>query len=90
MPELPEIYNLSRQMDQALVGIRITDVELRQKKCLNVPIKKFHSLLKGKTIGRVTSKGKWIFADIEPDAIFLLNLGMGGDVILHKPGEALP
>jgi formamidopyrimidine-DNA glycosylase len=90
MPELPEIYNLSRQMDKELTGRLIVGVEVRQDKCLNVPLAKFISLVKGKTIGAVSSRGKWIFMELDPGAYFLLSLGMGGNVILHKTEEALP
>jgi formamidopyrimidine-DNA glycosylase len=38
----------------------------------------------------VTSRGKWVFAKAEPGAWLLLNLGMGGDALYHKPGEPLP
>ncbi|HEX3047775.1 MAG TPA: DNA-formamidopyrimidine glycosylase family protein [Bacillota bacterium] len=89
MPELPEIYNLSSQMHSALVSRKITDAEVRQEKCLNLPTPEFTALVTGKTISSVTSKGKWVIAKLDPGAYFLLSLGMGGNVILHKPG-ALP
>ncbi|MFH1007422.1 MAG: DNA-formamidopyrimidine glycosylase family protein [Candidatus Latescibacterota bacterium] len=90
MPELPEIANLARQMNAELPGKRIIEVSVRQAKCLNVPVPEFSALMKGKTIGPVTSKGKWLFVKLMPEAWFLLNLGMGGDVLLHQPGEPLP
>lgn len=77
-------------MEAELRGKRIAEVEVRQEKCLNVPLKRFRSLMIGKTIGEVTSRGKWVFAKAEPDAYFLLNLGMGGEALYHKPGEAAP
>jgi formamidopyrimidine-DNA glycosylase len=41
-------------------------------------------------VNRVTSRGKWIFIDLEPGAMLLLNLGMGGEVLFHHKGEPLP
>lgn len=90
MPELPEIYNLAGQMDDALKGKTIRGVEIRQEKCLNVPAGEFSALVVGKKVGQVTSKGKWIFMRLEPDAYFLLSLGMGGNLLYHEPGESLP
>ena len=77
MPELPEIYNLADQMDEELPGKTVLDVEVRQEKCLNVDICDFKALVIGKKIGTVTSRGKWIFVKLEPDAYFLLSLGDG-------------
>jgi formamidopyrimidine-DNA glycosylase len=90
MPELPEIHQLARQMHRAVRGRRIVSVEVRQPKCLNVSPRVFVKLLCGKTIDRVASRGKWIFAHLAPDATLLLSLGMGGDLLLHKPGVPPP
>ncbi|MBC8254054.1 MAG: hypothetical protein H8E35_08495 [Ardenticatenia bacterium] len=43
MPELPEIAVLARQMQQETVGKTITDVEVLQPKCLNVPPETFRA-----------------------------------------------
>lgn len=90
MPELPEICNLAQQMNIELPGKRISSVDIRQEKCLNVPTADFTTLVTGKTVGTITSRGKWIFMNLDPDTTFLLSLGMGGDALLHKPGEPLP
>ena len=60
MPELPEIHHLAHQMRRALCGRRIVKVEIKQPKCLNVSPRGFASLLCGRTIDRITSRGKWI------------------------------
>jgi formamidopyrimidine-DNA glycosylase len=90
VPELPEIHHLARQMQRTLCGRRVAAVEVKQPKCLNVPPRAFADLLTGKTIDRITSRGKWIFTHLDPGATFLLSLGMGGDLLLHKPGAGLP
>ena len=77
-------------MHRALRGRRIAGVEVRQPKCLNVSPARFTALLRGKTIDRVASRGKWIFTHLAPDATLLISLGMGGDLLLHAPGAALP
>ena len=90
MPELPEIHHLAHQMRRALCGRRIVKVEVKQPKCLNVSPRVFANLLCGRTIDRITSRGKWIFTHLDPGATFLLSLGMGGDLLLHKPDAARP
>jgi formamidopyrimidine-DNA glycosylase len=75
-------------MRRALRGRRIVKVEVKQPKCLNVSRRVFASLLCGRTIDRIASRGKWIFTHLDPGVTFLLSLGMGGDILLHKPGAA--
>lgn len=90
MPELPEIRNLSMQISAEMTGKKIIASEVRQKKCLNVPVSDFERLVTGKTIGNAYSRGKWIFVPLQDDVLFLLSLGMGGDLRLHKSDDALP
>ncbi len=90
MPEMPEATNLARQMDRELRGRHIADAEIVQPKCLNVSPDEFKGLLVGTTVNRVTTRGKWIFMDLDPGTTFLLCLGMGGEVLFHREGEPLP
>ncbi len=90
MPELPEIYTLAAQMDKELRGKCVASVEVRQEKCLNVPLADFRRLVLRKTVGPVTARGKWVLMALEPKAHFLLSLGMGGDALYHAPGAAWP
>lgn len=89
MPELPEILILSQQMAREISGKQIACAEINQPKCLNVSSQEFISVIEGKTIGRITSKGKWLFLQVDGDYI-LISLGMGGDVLFFKPEEFLP
>jgi formamidopyrimidine-DNA glycosylase len=81
MPELPEIASRAREMKRALKGKTITDIEIVQPKCLNIPPAKLRSALKGARIEDVDYHGKWIFARTTKGYL-LLNLGMGGDLRL--------
>ncbi|MHB8106207.1 MAG: Fpg/Nei family DNA glycosylase [Candidatus Cryosericum sp.] len=90
MPELPEVANLARQMDRELHDRRVAGVDVVQPRCLNVSPDEFEQLLVHTHVNRVTSKGKWIFVDLEPGATLLLNLGMGGEILFHHKGEPLP
>jgi len=90
MPELPEITNLARQMNHEITGRRIATVEAAQPKCLNLPAPDFRHLVEGTRVGSVTAHGKWVFMQLEPNVTFLLNLGMGGDVLFHAAHTPLP
>ena len=90
MPELPEIYCLALQMSKELEGKIIRDVEVRQEKCLNMAADEFTNLVTDKEIEAYASRGKWIFIKLEPEAYFMLSLGMGGNVLYHKAGASLP
>jgi len=90
MPELPEVASLARQMDRELCGKRVAEVDVVQPRCLNVSTEEFGQLLAHTQVNRVTSRGKWIFVDLEPRATLLLNLGMGGETLFHHKGELLP
>ncbi len=81
MPELPEIWNLAQQMNETLSGKTIATVDVRQEKCLNLPLDLFQQGLENRTLGTTTAKGKWIFTKVSPDQNLLLNLGMGGLVL---------
>lgn len=81
MPELPEIAVLARDMQHELAGRTISNVEVLQPKCLNVPIEVFHTALTGSQIRTVTAHGKWIEVDTTQGWL-LLGLGMGGEILL--------
>ena len=77
-------------MDQELRGRRVAEIDVVQPRCLNVSPDEFGQLLVHARVNRVTSRGKWIFVDLEPEATLLLNLGMGGEVLFHRKGKPLP
>lgn len=83
MPELPEVYSIAKQMNDKLAGRIITDVEVRQEKCLNILSADFKALISNKPIERIYSKGKWVFTRFSDGSHLLISLGMGGDIRYH-------
>jgi formamidopyrimidine-DNA glycosylase len=83
MPELPEITCRAREMNKALVGKTVADIEIGQPKCLNMPARKFAASLAGARLLEVTNRGKWIFAETTRGWL-LINMGMGGEILLVK------
>jgi formamidopyrimidine-DNA glycosylase len=88
MPELPEIVCRAREMDEALPGRKIREIEVLQPKCLNVPVEEFTRALVGAVVLGVRHRGKWLVVETTGH-ILLLNLGMGGEILLVLP-DALP
>jgi len=89
MPESPEITVLSRQMDEALGGRVFRDVEILQPKCLNLPPDEFAQHIRGQQIQGCYPHGKWIVTTTT-HGYLLINLGMGGEVLLRSGRHDLP
>lgn len=87
MAELPEIMNLSLQMNEELQSKEIKSIDVLQEKCLNMDKREFESLIKGKKVKEVHNKGKWIFIELTDEYYLLLNLGMGADILYYQNGE---
>ncbi len=81
MPELPEITVKARQMKAELVGKAFTGAGVLQPKCLKVEPEAFVAALTGARSLNVFHRGKWLFLETTQGWL-LLNLGMGGDVLL--------
>lgn len=81
MPEAPEIASRSAEMNTALKNKVISSIEVIQPKCLNMSTEKFSSALVTAIIQEVTYHGKWIKVNTSRGWL-LLNLGMGGEILL--------
>jgi formamidopyrimidine-DNA glycosylase len=93
MFELPEIATLARQMAEVLPGKVVEEGRLgnREHKFVwyNRSHEEFADLVRGRTVGVASSRGKWLFVPLEPG--YVLTLGeLGGRLLFHAPGEALP
>lgn len=86
MPELPEIASRARELQAEIVGKTIAGVQVLQPKCLNVTVADFQSAMTGAQIEAVSHHGKWIFFRTSR-GWFLLNLGMGGEILLVSPAS---
>lgn len=84
MPELPEIANRTQEIKTSLIGKRIVSINILQPKCLNLDTESFQKKLSGAAIQEASYKGKWIFIETSQGWL-LLNMGMGGELILTDP-----
>lgn len=88
--ELPEITILAGQMSVKMVEKRISEIEVSNEKCLNMPLNLLQEVVVGKEVRSVEPRGKWVFIGLEPGYTLLFNTGMGADVIHYNDGDELP
>lgn len=91
--ELPEAVTLARQMNDELAGKMIERAQLSDA-CASLIKQGFinlHTVSVAKGIVEsVTSKGKWIYVQLEPDMTLLFALETGGKLLYHASGESWP
>ncbi len=88
MPELPDICILARSLDEALRGETIAGATVYQPRCLNLEAEAFCGAVAGRRIEGARQRGKWVLLGLDGGDVLALNLGMGGEVCLHRPDEA--
>jgi formamidopyrimidine-DNA glycosylase len=76
MPELPEIANRAREMQEHLTGRIIAGVDV-----FNEHPEAFCEHISGAVIRSTTHRGKWILSELDKGWL-LFNLGMGGELLL--------
>lgn len=93
MFELPEFLILAKQFNETLTGKRIKEGSLgtvRHKFVwYNRSPEEFEAETRGKTVGQAYSRGKWLFAPLEPGHILVLG-ECGGKVLYHPAGSPVP
>lgn len=85
--ELPEAFNVARQMNAVLAGKYLLKANLSPA-CASLVRQGFINLaeydLAGRQVRTVSSNGKWIFTKLDPDLYFLVALESGGKVLYHQ------
>jgi len=85
MPEMPEIETLARQLRRDLPGKRITDVRLSGLPLRRPIAPDFPQRMRGRTIEKILRRGKYLIAELNPAAFWILHLGMSGSVLYPSP-----
>jgi formamidopyrimidine-DNA glycosylase len=89
MPEMPEIETLARKLRKVLIGKQVAEVHLS-----GLPLRKpiadgFATKLQGRTIRKVVRRGKYLILRLDPQAFWLMHLGMSGRVLYNAPAAAI-
>ena len=89
MPELPEVETTRRFIAPVLGGATIERAEVRRDRTArrNARPVDVSERLRGRSIGDVGRRGKFILADVEGDLTLVLHLGMSGRMQIAVPGE---
>jgi formamidopyrimidine-DNA glycosylase len=83
MPEMPEIETIARQLRRTIIGKRIEEVRLSGLPLRKPIAKTFPTKLRGRTIRKIMRRGKYLVAELEPKAFWLIHLGMSGRILYH-------
>ena len=87
MPELPEVETIRRDLEHAVLGKKITDVEILTPRLVKGVITSFRSALQGNQFTEVSRRGKLLFFSISGgDKTLLVHLKMTGQLVCQIPG----
>ncbi len=93
MFEIPEYTTLARQVTENLAGKRIAKGTLGNSPhkfvWYNRKPTEFAQLVKGKTIGKAYSRGRWLFIPVQPSYVLVFG-ECGGKILLHESESRLP
>ena len=90
MPELPEVETVRRDLEQLVVGKRITAVEATHARLLrrHADPQEFVAQLTGRKITGVGRWGKYLLVDLDrSSATLVVHLGMSGQLLWASPKE---
>ena len=88
MPELPEVETTRRGITPHLVGVRVTDVIVRNRK-LRHPVSKTLDRIDGDRFSDVRRRAKYLILDLEKTGSLIIHLGMSGSLRLADPATDL-
>jgi formamidopyrimidine-DNA glycosylase len=78
MPELPEVETVRRGLAPALVGARLTHVEMRRADLRFAFPEHFVERLSGKRVDALKRRAKYLLAELDSRETLVMHLGMSG------------
>ncbi len=85
MPELPEVETIKNDLRKAILGKKIADVLLRDKKAVGGGVDDFLKILKGNEFKGISRVGKLLIFKLKNGKYFLIHLKMTGQLIYITP-----
>src|SRR4051794_22936128 len=83
MPELPEVETIRRQLAPALEGRRLERVEVLDARwCEPAPPPEVEDALRGRSVARLSRRGKYLVFELEDEAYLVMHLRMTGNLLL--------
>ncbi|MDD5236645.1 MAG: DNA-formamidopyrimidine glycosylase [Candidatus Omnitrophica bacterium] len=88
MPELPEVETIKRELLKAVLGKKITAVEIHNPKVIREPaVEKFKQGLKGAVIRNILRKAKVLILELANGKSLVIHLKMTGQLVYPGTGE---
>lgn len=87
MPELPEVETVRRSLERLITGQSIVQVQVREPRLRKPLASNFAAALTGRTVQQVGRRGKYLTLRLDNDHIWLIHLGMTGQVIVSDSQE---
>ena len=86
MPEMPEVETIARKLRKTIIGKCVSEVDLSGLPLRRPIADTFAATLSGRTVRRIHRRGKYLIAEMDPRAFWLIHLGMSGRIIF-LPGS---
>ncbi len=83
MPEMPEVETIARDLRKAIIGKRVSGVELSGLPLRRPIDDRFVATLPGRTVRRIHRRGKYLIAELDPTAFWLIHLGISGRILYY-------
>ncbi len=80
MPELPEVETIRRTLSPRLVGARIRNVEVKERRFRQKIQADLEARLRGRSFRGIDRRGKYLLFDLDDRQCLLLHLGMSGSL----------
>ncbi len=91
MPELPEVETIRRQLNKAVKGKRIDQVDVHFSGRINMSVEKFRGRIEGRRIESVGRRAKILILNLSGGCSVVIHLKMSGKLLLvppnHEPGK---
>jgi formamidopyrimidine-DNA glycosylase len=85
VPELPEVETVRRSLERLVTGALITGVDVREPRLRKPVASDFARALTGRIIQAVGRRGKYLNIRLDNNLMWLVHLGMTGQLIVGDP-----
>ena len=83
MPEMPEVETIARNLRKAIIGKRVAGIRLSGLPLRRPVGKTLTARIEGRVVRKIHRRGKYLIAEMEPRAFWLIHLGMSGHLHYH-------
>jgi formamidopyrimidine-DNA glycosylase len=89
VPELPEVETVRRSLERLIVGQTVVAVEVRDPRLRRPLAPDFAAILTGRAVQQVKRRGKYLHFCLDDGRVWLVHLGMTGQLVVNDPGRPL-